>query len=72
MEKGCRDLDNTTCKVGQYDLGRNRCCTVALECGAVCLAAGAVRDMNKTNDGISSPVGSLKPRIVTEGIQIYL
>lgn len=43
---------------------------VALEHGAGCFAVGAVRDMNITNDGIASTVGSLKPRTVTEGIQI--
>lgn len=44
---------------------------VALQGDAVCLAAGTVRDLNILNDGISSPVGSPKPRIVTEGIQTY-
>jgi len=44
---------------------------VALQGDAVCLAAGAVRALNTLNDGISSPVGSPEPRIVTEGIQTY-
>lgn len=44
---------------------------VALQGDEVCLAVGAVRDLNIPNDGISSPFGSPKTRTVTEGIQIY-